>query len=181
MSISTKGGDKGKTSLWSGQRVWKSDIRVESYGTIDELDSHIGEAKHYVKLDHVKEILESIQNELMRVMGELASVEKQFTSPISAEDLEKITNCVHDFENKVPLKGFVVPGNTIQSSKLDICRTIARRAERRIIALNQDQAVNPNLIGFVNRLSDLFFIIARAEEQHDGGIKYKDIHIDINC
>ncbi len=181
MSISTKGGDKGKTSLWSGQRIWKSDIRVESYGTVDELDSHIGEAKHFVKIEHVRNILTELQNKLMRVMGELASVEKKFTNPITVEDLEKVTDCVHDFESKVPLKGFVVPGNTIQSSKLDICRTIARRAERRIIQLNQDNPVNPNLIGFVNRLSDLFFIMARAEEQNDGGIRYKDIDTELNC
>ncbi len=175
MSISTKGGDKGMTSLWSGQRVMKSDIRVESYGTVDELDSHIGEAKHFVKIPLIHDILEEIQNKLMRVMGELASLDKRFVTPIDKRDVDKLTDYVHQFEEEVQLKGFVVPGNTLQSAKLDICRTIARRAERRIIELNNHTEVNPNLIAFVNRLSDLLFIVAREEERNDGGIKYKNI------
>lgn len=181
MSISTKGGDKGMTSLWSGQRIKKSDIRVESYGTVDELDSHIGEAKHFVKISHIHDILEEIQNKLMRIMGELASVEKVFVRPIESSDIDKLTDCVHHFEEKVKLTGFVVPGNTLQSAKLDVCRTIARRAERRIIELNNHTEVNPNIIAFVNRLSDLLYIMAREEERNDGGIKYKNIDTKIEC
>lgn len=173
MTISTKGGDKGKTSLWSGQRVWKSDIRVESYGTIDELDAFIGDAKHYVKLSSVKTILEEVQETLMQLMGELASIDEAALDIISYEDVEKITQYVNTFEDKIKIKGFVAPGNTIQSSKLDICRTVARRAERLIVALSQIANINENLIMFVNRLSDLLFIMARAEELNDGGIKYK--------
>ena len=74
MSISTKGGDKGMTSLWSGQRIKKSDIRVESYGTVDELDSHIGEAKHFVKISQIHDILEEVKTKLMRIMGKLAII-----------------------------------------------------------------------------------------------------------
>lgn len=181
MSISTKGGDKGMTSLWSGQRIKKSDIRVESYGTVDELDSHIGEAKHFVKIAKIHDILEEIQNKLMRIMGELASIDKAFVSPIEESDIDKLTDCVHHFEEKVKLKGFVIPGNTIQSAKLDICRTIARRAERRIIELNNHSEINPNIIAFVNRLSDLLYIMAREEERNDTGIKYKNIDTKIEC
>lgn len=173
MSISTKGGDKGQTSLWSGQRVWKDDIRVESYGTLDELDSHIGEAKHYVKLDKIKQILEELQEDLMRCMGQLASKEKLFVQPITNNDVEKITSFVHELEEYVHLEGFVVPGNTIQSAKLDICRTIARRAERRIIALSHHETVEEPVLQFVNRLSDLFYIMARSEEKAVGALRCK--------
>lgn len=173
MSISTKRGDKGETSLWSGERVKKDDLRVEAYGTLDELDSHIGEAKHYVKDTKCRQILEDIQDTLMNVMGELASLQKPFISPISSDETEKLTNIVLTFENDVQLKGFVVPGNTIQSAKLDVCRTIARRAERRIVSLNNVAEVSANIISYVNRLSDLFFIMARYEEKIAGALKCK--------
>jgi len=175
MSISTKGGDSGMTSLWSGQRIKKSDIRVESYGTVDELDSHLGEAKHFVKLTQIKDILDEVQSKLAVIMGELASLDKKFVKPIEEIDVEKLTDCVHHFEEKVQLKGFVVLGNTLASAKLDVCRTIARRAERRIIELNNHAEVNPQIIAFVNRLSDLLYIMAREEERNDGGIKYKSV------
>ncbi|MFA7056655.1 MAG: cob(I)yrinic acid a,c-diamide adenosyltransferase [Candidatus Cloacimonadales bacterium] len=181
MSISTKGGDTGMTSLWSGQRIKKSDIRVESYGTVDELDSHLGEAKHFVKITQIRDILEEVQNKLMIIMGELASLDKQFDSPIQEIDVDKLTDCVHHFEAKVQLKGFVILGNTLASAKLDVCRTIARRAERRIIELNNHSVVNPHLIAFVNRLSDLLYIMAREEERNDGGIKYKNREAKVEC
>ncbi len=178
MSISTKTGDKGTTSLWSGERVSKDDLRVEAYGTVDELDSHLGESKHYVKIERVKEIIERVQNDLMKVMGELASLSKEYSLPLKLEDINWLTDCVHSFEVDVQLKGFVIPGNTIQSAKLDICRTITRRAERRIIELSHESEVNTLVIQYMNRLSDLCFIMARAEEKLVGMIKCK---LDKDC
>lgn len=173
MSISTKGGDKGMTSLWSGERVWKDDLRVDAYGTLDELDAHLGEAKHFVKIEKIRDIIEYIQNELMKVMGELASASKEYVIPLKEENIIQLTEWVHEFEEIVQLKGFVIPGNTIQSAKLDICRTIARRAERRIISLQKEVEIDPFVLQFVNRLSDLCFIMARAEEKAEGKIKCK--------
>lgn len=173
MSISTKGGDKGMTSLWSGERVWKDDLRVEAYGTLDEFDAHLGEAKHYVKLEKIKLIIENIQNTLMKVMGELAAISKEFKSPITQDDVDYITDNVYEFESIVQLKGFVIPGNTLQSAKLDICRTIIRRAERSIIRLQRDQTIDPLVLQYVNRLSDLCFIMARMEEKAEDKIQYK--------
>ncbi|MBP7563585.1 MAG: cob(I)yrinic acid a,c-diamide adenosyltransferase [Candidatus Cloacimonetes bacterium] len=173
MSISTKGGDKGMTSLWSGERVWKDDARVDAYGTLDELDAHLGEAKHYVKIEKIREIIEIVQNELMKVMGELAALSKEYLIPLTQADVDRLTNYVHEFESIVQLKGFVIPGNTIQSAKLDVCRTIARRAERRIISLQRQTEVDPLILQYVNRLSDLCFIMARAEEKAEGKIKCK--------
>jgi ATP:cob(I)alamin adenosyltransferase len=173
MSISTKGGDKGMTSLWSGERVWKDDTRVDSYGTLDELDAHLGEAKHYVKIEKIRDIIEVVQNTLMKVMGELAALSKEYLIPLSQEDVDFLTENVHYFEDLVQLKGFVIPGNTIQSAKLDICRTIARRAERRIISLQREHEIDPLILQYVNRLSDLCFIMARMEEKNEGKIRCK--------
>lgn len=172
MSISTGNGDKGQTSLWSGERVDKDDIRVESYGTIDELSSFLGEAKHYVNSNKVKNIINEIQNDLFRVAGELASKGKLFVKSIEKSDVDKLTNYVHYFEDRVQLKGFVITGSTMQSAKLDICRTIARRAERRIISLSKHEKVNDYLKKYINRLSDLLFIMARFEEYLVDKIEY---------
>ena len=138
MSISTKTGDKGNTSLWSGERVNKSSSRVEAYGTVDELNSFIGEAKHYVKIYRIKEIISEIQDDLFKVGGSLASI-GAFKYSVTEGDVERITGYVHEFEKKIPFDGFVIPGTTIQSAKLDICRTIARRSERRVISLSENE------------------------------------------
>lgn len=173
MSISTKTGDNGETFLWSGERISKDDLRVESYGTIDELNAFISEAKHYVNSQEVKKILNEIQNDLFRLGGELASKDKQYPHPIEEADVERITNYVEQFEKRVKLKGFVVPGSTIQSSKLEICRTVARRAERRIISLDKKEPVSPIIKKYINRLSDLLFLMARFEEYLLNKIEYK--------
>jgi len=165
MSISTKSGDKGKTGLWSGERVWKDDLRVEAYGTIDELNSFLGEAKHYVTEKTIYEQIESIQNDLFRVAGQLASKDIQYVIPIEEKDAERLTEMVYHYELMVELTGFVIPGSTIVSAKLDICRTIARRAERIIITLKKNEDIPELIIHYVNRLSDLLFIMARYEEK----------------
>lgn len=172
MSISTKTGDKGKTSLWSGERVSKNAPRVEAYGTVDELGSHLGEAKHFVKSDKIKEIIVSIQEDLFKVAGSLAST-GEYKYPVTLEDVERLTNHVHDLEQQVPLTGFVIPGSTIQSAKLDICRTIARRAERRILSLDELEKVPEPLRQYMNRLSDLIFMLARFEEKLENKLEFK--------
>ncbi|KAF2956047.1 cob(I)yrinic acid a,c-diamide adenosyltransferase [Marinitoga sp. 38H-ov] len=173
MSISTGGGDKGNTSLWSGERVSKDDIRVEAYGTIDELNSFLGEAKHFVKSYEVKNIINEVQNDLFKVAGELASKDKIYVKPIETSDVERLTKYVKYFENKMNLTGFVIAGNTIESAKLDVCRTIARRAERRIVTLSKTDNISEHLLKYVNRLSDLLFIMARYEEYLIDKIEYK--------
>jgi ATP:cob(I)alamin adenosyltransferase len=173
MSISTKTGDNGETSLWSGERVSKDDIRVESYGTVDELNAFISEASHYVNSKEVRTILKEIQDDLFKVGGELASKGKQYIHPIEESDVERITGYVEYFEKRINLKGFVIPGSTLQSSKLDICRTISRRAERRIVSLDKNESVSPTIKKYINRLSDLLFVMARFEEFLQNKIEYK--------
>ncbi len=181
MSISTKTGDKGQTSLWSGERVGKDDLRVDAYGTLDELDAHIGEARHYVKQQDIAALLTDVQNKLYRVMGQLASKSKEYVIPICPSDAEALTEQIHAYEQEIGLKGFVIPGSILASAKLDICRTIARRAERRIIALSRHEEVAPAVMEFCNRLSDFFFILARYTEHLEGAIVYKTKPDSIDC
>ncbi|MBM4403031.1 MAG: cob(I)yrinic acid a,c-diamide adenosyltransferase [Candidatus Cloacimonetes bacterium] len=173
MSITTKTGDQGTTSLYSGECIGKGEIRVESYGTLDELDAHIGEARHYIEPEEIRQILTDLQNRLSRSMGELASISQTYPYPICLKDVDELTALVYRFEAEVDLSGFVIPGMTLASAKLDICRTIARRAERRIAELAQKEPVPPEIQQFVNRLSDLFYIMARRLEQHCGVLTYK--------
>ena len=173
MSISTKTGDSGQTSLWSGERVFKDDIRVESYGTVDELNSFLGEAMYYANSSEVKDILLSIQRDLFRVAGQLASKDVLYVKPVCDEDVQKLTDLVHHYEEIIKLKGFVIPGSILASAKLDICRTVCRRAERRIVALNRVEAVPVQVGQYINRLSDLLFIVARYEEYLQDKIIYK--------
>ena len=172
MSISTGTGDNGKTSLWSGERVGKDDLRVDVYGTLDELNAFLGEAYHYIKSDIVKNDVEFLQKELFRVGGEIASKSKPYKNPITGDDIKYLNKKITDFEKKIKFKGFVVPGQTKSSAKLDICRTISRRAERLLVKLTRKEEVSSFLLKYLNRLSDFLFLLARFEEAEEGKIKY---------
>jgi ATP:cob(I)alamin adenosyltransferase len=152
--------------------VRKDDIRVEAYGTVDELDSVLGEAKHHLKRPDCRGIVEEIQRDLYRIAGELATRTGVFSNPVRDVDEQRIKAYVDSFEAEVVLQGFVVPGATLQSAKLDVARTVCRRAERRIVSLARDAEVSGPLRRYVNRLSDLLFMLARAEEFLDGGVRY---------
>jgi len=173
MSITTKTGDKGQTSLWSGERIWKDDLRVDAYGTLDELDAHVGDARNYITDPEIKNLLIDIQNKLYRVMGQLASKSREYVFPLCKTDVQDLTDTVYKYEQIVDLKGFVIPGSIKSSAKLDICRTIARRAERRIIELSHKEDVPEVILEFCNRLSDFFFILARFVEFKENAIVYK--------
>ncbi len=172
MTISTKTGDKGKTSLFSGEECNKDDVRVEAYGTIDELGSFLSSAKHAIKNEEVKNIIKEICDDLFNIAGQLATI-GDFKHPIKSNDVARITNYVSKFEKKVELKGFAVLGNTVQSAKLDVCRTVCRRAERRILALDKESSVDSELLKYINRLSDLIYILARFEENEVGKLEYQ--------
>ncbi len=165
MSIATKTGDKGETSLLTGERVRKNDKRVEAYGTMDELNSFLGDAKHYCTTDSFKQLLESIQTDLFKVCAELASGSGSIGDQVTDSEVENISNLLVGMEKKLDLKGFVLPGNSPGSAKLDICRSVARRGEREIISLAESANINNSILKYVNRLSDLLFIMARVEEK----------------
>ena len=173
MSITTKTGDGGQTSLYSGERVWKDDLRVHAYGALDELDAHLGDARHLISAPQALAILADIQNMLYRVMGELADTSGNYPHPIIQADVEAIETLIKTLETATPVEGFVIPGALPSSARLDICRTIARRAERQVVTLARAESVNQPLRQYVNRLSDLLFILARTLERQEGGIRYK--------
>jgi len=172
MSIITRTGDDGTTGLWSGERIDKDDIRVEAYGTIDELSSALGTARHLCYQDEVLYAIEDIQRLLFRVAGELASVGMPFDRPILGSDEEKIAERTAALEERILLKGFVLPGMTPGSAALDMARTIARRAERRVVSLARREDVSETLRKFLNRLSDYLFMLARAEEAAAGKLTF---------
>jgi len=174
MSISTKTGDDGTTGLWSGERIGKDELRVEAYGTIDELNSFLGAARRRVTVPRAMEMLDQIQEDLFRVAGSLATRgDRSYVQPVCVGDVDRITDWVHELEAQVPLRGFVIPGSTDASAHLDICRTVCRRAERRIVALHRQERVADPIRHYINRLADLFFMIARLEEAAVGAIRYK--------
>lgn len=166
MKIYTKKGDQGMTSLGSGIRVPKNHIRVEAYGTIDELNSILGiiissfEGKKYER--HLKEVLETIQNDLFNIGSYLAS-------PAQKKLLHAIHPHVAQYEEEIdrmtkellPLTSFILPGGSSSSSFLHLARTVSRRAERRLVELNSSENIDPSVLVYINRLSDLFFTMAR--------------------
>ncbi|ASI98823.1 cob(I)yrinic acid a,c-diamide adenosyltransferase [Thermococcus celer] len=168
MSITTKTGDKGLTGLFTGERVAKYSPVMEANGTIDELDSFIGEAKHYVPED-MAGTLERIQVHLYDLMAELASKGKY--SKIGDEEVRWLEGLIEKYEAEFQFKAFVLPGSTVASAKLDVCRTVARRAERRVARLVLDYGFGDTALVYLNRLSDLLFLMARTIEKREGKLK----------
>lgn len=162
VSITTKTGDSGETSLANGERVPKDNLRVQSYGTVDELNSFLGLAKHYLP-ENEKDIVEQIQKDLFRLAAELAKGE-EFVRLLSEKEIEEITEIVHSYEKMVDLNSFAIPGGTIASAHLDICRTIARRSERTVVSLSKEEKIRSEVIKYLNRISDLLYIMARFLE-----------------
>lgn len=167
MKIYTKTGDKGETSLYDGTRVNKDDIRVESYGTIDELDSALGFARNFVKDQEVVEIIFKIQRELFHVAAELATKDKtKDIYKVTEEDVVALEYIINKYMDKIPkVDKFIIPGTSMEAASLHLARTICRRAERRIITLQRADEVRDVLVKYVNRLSDTIYTIARYLEK----------------
>jgi len=159
--IYTRTGDKGKTSLFDGKRVFKSDKKVETYGTIDELNSVIGLASAFISIYSINKELEEIQNDLLEIGSSLA-----VSSTLPADQLahrpEKFEKLIDKLTKEMPpLTQFILPGGGKGGASLHIARTVARRAERRVIGLSQKEEIDFTIIIYLNRLSDLLFTMAR--------------------
>ena len=166
MPIYTRTGDKGKTSLFDGTRVLKSDKRVETYGTIDELNSTIGVAIAEIKDLRIK--IKDVTDELEKIQHDLLDIGSTLATPhpmpvVGLEDRPKEFEALIDtMTSKMPeLKAFILPGGGKAGAQLHVCRTIARRAERQLVALTQKEKVDRTIITYINRLSDLLFTMAR--------------------
>ena len=168
LKIYTRTGDSGETSLYDGARVPKDSIRVESYGTIDELNSSLGMARQYSTNDEITAILLKLQRSLFNVAGELATtVGDTFPEKINDDDVKWLEDTIDhylDLMNRDQVFQFIIPGSNLLSASLHVSRTICRRAERRILSLGEEAQVRPVLIKYVNRLSDALYAMARYSE-----------------
>lgn len=184
MKIYTRAGDDGTTSLCDGSRLSKDDMRVEAYGTLDELNAHIGLLISLLQTSSSKEgvrsaanltdFLSEIQGELFVIGGELAGAEMKTEELVSTQKLiAKIETSIDELSSQLPVQHhFVLPGGVIPASQSHVCRTICRRAERRIVTLSHFAIVLPEIFKFVNRLSDYFFTLSRYLN-NDSGISEK--------
>lgn len=173
MKIYTKTGDKGQTSLFDGTRVDKDNIRVESYGNLDELNSYIGLCTNYA-IDDDKSILRNIQIQLFAVSAELATKDyDKYENRVTEKDVLQLEDIIDSYIEKIDkMDAFIVPGTSLISANLHIARTICRKAERRILTLSKIEPVNPFLLKYINRLSDVIYAIARYNEKELIYIKY---------
>lgn len=170
MSIATKKGDYGDTSLFTGERVSKSDLRVEVYGTSDELISFIGNLKNTT--DFFYEELETIQKILYKINSYFASTNGKERFLIDSKEIEYLDNLLKTLEDEVGgLKGFVIPSESKGAAACDICRVVCRRLERRCVAFNKIEKVDKNILKFINRLSDVFFMMARVIGKREKGVR----------
>ena len=172
MSIATKRGDSGQTSLAGGVRVSKAELRVEAYGTIDELNAHLGFARSICRQEQIKAWTEEIQKTLFRVGAALATPPEGDKAPLvlTTEDVDKLTDIVHRIEAREGiLSDWSIPGAHSEASAYDIARTVCRRAERHIVRLMESgSAVQPEVLAYTNRLSDLLWLFGRLLELEAG-------------
>ena len=166
MKIYTKTGDTGETGLYGGTRVPKDAIRVTACGTVDELNACIGAARPQVQDEEINAILRRIQNELFDIGANLATLEthpKAASMRIPSTLIPELEREIDRFENQLPpLKNFVLPGGSTGGAAIHLARTVCRRAERCVVALAKAEAVNPEVLIYLNRLSDLLFVLARV-------------------
>jgi cob(I)alamin adenosyltransferase len=173
MSIVTKSGDKGETSLMYGRRVPKNDARVEAGGCVDELNSALGLARAVANNEWLRDQILIAQKELIGLMGELATASEDLARYLSdgfpvitSAMVDRVTAVIEEIEGSEAMKfsDWVIPGSSLQSAALDLARTACRRAERRVAVFAD---ANPEILRYLNRLSDLCWLLARKMEKQD--------------
>ena len=171
--IYTRKGDEGLTSLGGGQRVPKDSLRVQTYGTVDELNSHLGVALAGGLCDRLASVLAEIQNELFDLGSDLCFVEEDkqtYAIPqIEARHVERLEALIDEMTAVLgPLQNFILPGGAPGAAQLHVARTVCRRAEREIATLAREEGVGPYVMAYLNRLSDALFVMARFENHQRG-------------
>lgn len=162
--IYTKTGDKGETALFGGRRVPKSHLRVDAYGTVDELNSFVGWLRDSLDNQHIRDVLAQIQHRLFTVGAHLASDPAKHppVPDLLPSDIEILEKEMDEIDSTLPpLKHFILPGGHSTVSVCHVCRTVCRRAERLAVTLSAAAPVDPLAIGYLNRLSDAFFVWSR--------------------
>ncbi len=174
MKIYTKTGDKGTTSLFGGMRVTKDNLRIESYGTVDELSSLLGIVLVNIDNKNLKNTILKIQNQLFNVGADLASPitdkkESRYIERIDASYIVYLETKIDYYEEQLePLQNFILPCGNAGASHLHFARTICRKAERIVVALKKTETINENVLIYLNRLSDLLFVLARYSNHLEG-------------
>lgn len=179
--VYTLTGDKGTTALVGGKRVSKDDVRVEAYGTIDELNANIGLLAHNSKLDipGMHALIRKIQNKLFNIGAYLATENAEKISGLCEADIAELEAQIDLMDEKLPpLQGFILPGGSRLSALCDVCRTITRRAERRVVTLTHQANIDPLVLQFLNRLSDFFFVFARFNNINN---QFEEIYWNKDC
>ena len=174
MKIYTKTGDQGDTGLFGGGRVPKNHPRVEAYGDVDELNASIGLARSIELMPRIDEVLVPIQRDLFAIGAILATPDREKMKQhlekarIDADRIGQLEHAIDDGDRELePLKAFIVPGGTAKAAALHVARTVCRRAERRVIAL-ADEEIPPIVVVYLNRMSDLLFTLARVANRRAG-------------
>ena len=174
--IYTKTGDAGETSLFDNSRVSKADARVDAYGEVDELNATLGAARAAGLDDDVAAAIEVIQKELFAVGARLADPARRVAArvtkaAVTEADVERLEQAIDRLEEELePLRRFILPGGSLPGALLHVSRTICRRAERRVVGLGPG-AVEPTVIVYLNRLSDLLFVMARVVNRRAGVVE----------
>ena len=171
--VYTRTGDKGETSLVGGVRIKKSNIRLEAYGTVDELSAHLGMLVAMMKESEERDLIIRVQNNLFNVCTHLATDQSQTPLYPSAHladgEIELLEARIDLLMGQLPERqGFILPGGTPTAAQAHICRTVCRRAERRIAALAEVAQIGPEMQQFVNRLSDYLFVLAKIINFNEG-------------
>ena len=173
MKIYTKTGDAGETSLFDNSRVSKADPRVDAYGEVDEVNAVLGAALSQGVDDDIASVLTTVQKDLFAVGARLADpssriAERVTKAAVTREQIELLETTIDRLETELPpLRRFILPGGSSAGALLHLARTVCRRAERRVVALGTD-SVEPGVIIYLNRLSDLLFVMARAVNHRAG-------------
>ena len=173
MKIYTKTGDQGQTGLLGGARVPKSDPRVSAYGDVDEANAAIGAAAAHGDAPLAR-LLGGIQKDLFAIGARLADpthrvAVKRAKAAVTAAQVRKLERAIDARENELPpLRAFVLPGGKPVAALLHLARTVVRRAERSVVALSRDDEIEPGIVVYLNRLSDLLFVLARSENHRAG-------------
>ena len=175
MKIYTRTGDRGDTGLFGGGRVPKNDPRVEAYGDVDELNAHLGLARAIEMMPRIDEVLVPIQRDLFALGALLATPdhekmhEQLAKARIDDDRVSQLERAIDQGEEELePLRAFIIPGGTPKSAALHVARTVCRRAERRVIALAQTTELPTLVVIYLNRLSDLLFVLARVANRRAG-------------
>lgn len=173
MKIYTKTGDAGETGLFGGNRVSKTDPRVEAYGTVDELNASLGLARAFAHDLQVTRTLADLQNALFEVGADLATPHgakaRSRVDPIDAEDVAGVEASIDAYQQELAaLESFILPAGNPCAAAIHVARSVCRRAERRVVGLAADHEVNPKVQVYLNRVSDLLFVLARIVNMRAG-------------